>query len=101
MGPAETESDGIHHVTHDGENEGPLSDTLVEAVAAPTGTAPSDLPSLGARIDVAALGGLWDAADPEPPSDGCLTLTYSGFVVVRSIGTVFLCEAAEGVSESV
>jgi hypothetical protein len=94
MGTATTDRGEIHHVHHDGD--GPLSDTLVDAVADLTETAPADLPPLEARINVAALDALWDTDAPERPSAGCLTFTYGGYVVVvRSTGTVFLREATE------
>jgi hypothetical protein len=94
MGTATTDRAEIHHVHHDGD--GPLSDTLVDAVADLTDTAPPDLPPLETRINVAALDALWDTDAPERPSAGCLTFTYGGYVVVvRSTGAVFLREATE------
>ena len=84
----------IHHVHHDGD--GPLSDTLVDAVADLTDTAPADLPPLETRINVAALDTLWETDADRPTAAGCLTFTYGGYVVVvRSTGTVFLREATE------
>ncbi|GAB3327376.1 HalOD1 output domain-containing protein [Haloplanus salinarum] len=92
MSTATTDPERIHHVHHDG-TDGPLSDTLVDAVAALADTDPEDLPPLDSRINVAALDGLWNTAGDERPPDGCLTFTYGGFaVVVRSTGTVFLRE---------
>jgi phosphoribosyl 1,2-cyclic phosphodiesterase len=94
MSAATTNRDEIHHVHHDGD--GPLSDEIVGAVARLTDTAPSDLPPLETRINVAALDALWDTDAPERSSAGCLTFTYGGYVVVvRSTGTVFLREASE------
>lgn len=82
-----------HHVHHDGD--GRLSETLVDAVANLTDTAPADLPPLETRINVAALDALWETDAAERPSAGCLTFTYGGYVVVvRSTGTVFLRESA-------
>lgn len=81
----------VHHVHHDGD--GQLSDTLVNAVASLTDTAPADLPPLETRINVAALDALWETDAPQRPSTGCLTFTYGGYVVVvRSTGAVFLRE---------
>jgi hypothetical protein len=94
MSTATTDRSEIHHVHHDGD--GPLSDTLVDAVADLTDTAPADLPPLETRINVAALDTLWDTDAPDRPSAGCLTFTYGGYVVVvRSTGAVFLREATE------
>lgn len=93
MSTATTDRGEIHHVHHDGD--GQLSDTLVDAVAALTDTAPADLPPLDTRINVAALDALWETA-ADRPTDGCLTFTYGGYVVVaRSTGTVFLRETAD------
>jgi len=94
MGTATTDRGEIHHIHHDG---GSLSDTLVDAVADLTDTAPADLPPLETRINVAALDALWETDAPDRPSAGCLTFTYGGYVVVvRSIGTVFLRETTNG-----
>jgi len=92
MSTATTSRGEVHHVHHDGE--GCLSDTLVDAVADLTDTAPADLPPLGTRINVAALDALWETDAPDRPSAGCLTFTYGGYVVVvQSTGTVLLRDA--------
>jgi len=94
MSTATTDHEEIHHVHHDGD--GRLSDTLVDAVADLTDTAPADLPPLETRINVTALDALWDTDAPDRPSAGCLTFTYGGYVVVvRSTGTVFLRETTD------
>jgi hypothetical protein len=93
MGTAPTDIDAIHHVHHDADGDGPLSATLVDAVASLADTDPADLPPLETRINVAALDALWETDAPESPTAGCLTFTYAGYVVVvRSTGTVFLRE---------
>jgi hypothetical protein len=89
MSTATTNQGPIHRVRHDGD--GRLSDTLLDAVADLTDTAPADLPPLEARINVGALDALWDIDAPDRPTGGCLTFTYAGYaVVVRSTGTVLL-----------
>jgi len=92
MCAATTQRGETHHVLHDGD--GRLSDTLRDAVADLTDTAPADLPPLETRINVAALDDLWNTEAPDRPADGCLTFTYGGYVVVvRSTGAVLLREA--------
>jgi len=93
MSTATTDRGEIHHVHHDGD--GQLSDTLVDAVASLTDTAPADLPPLDDRINVAALDALWET-DADRSAAGCLTFTYGGYVVVvRSTGAVFLRETTD------
>jgi|GEM_PF-6613356 len=93
MSPATTSQGEVHHVHHE---EGRLSDTLVDAVADLTDTAPADLPPLETRINVAALDTLWDTDAADRPSAGCLTFVYGGYVVVvRSTGTLLLREATD------
>jgi hypothetical protein len=92
MCAATTPRGETHHVHHDGD--GRLSDTLRDAVADLTDTAPTDLPPLETRINVDALDALWNTEAPSRPAAGCLTFTYGGYVVVvRSTGTVLLREA--------
>ncbi|MFB6102227.1 MAG: HalOD1 output domain-containing protein [Haloplanus sp.] len=95
MSTVTTNPDEIHHVHHDTDGDGSLSDTLVAAVADLSDTDPADLPPLDTRINVAALDGLWDTDGSDRPSAGCLTFTYGGYtIIVRSTGTVFLRETA-------
>jgi hypothetical protein len=92
MCAATTPRGETHHVHHDGD--GRLSDTLRDAVADLTDTAPADLPPLETRINVDALDALWNTEAPDRSAAGCLTFTYGGYVVVvRSTGTLLLREA--------
>ncbi|WP_049937296.1 HalOD1 output domain-containing protein [Haloplanus natans] len=94
MSTATTNQGEIHRVHHDGD--GRLSDTLVDAVADLTDTAPADLPPLETRINVPALDALWETDAPGRPTAGCLTFTYGGYVVVvRSTGVVLLRETTD------
>lgn len=70
--------DGVTRRVREGES---VTERIVEAVAAVTGTEPLSLPALYGTIDPEALDALFRGNVASPPLDGLVVIAYAGCVV--------------------
>ncbi|WP_433634207.1 HalOD1 output domain-containing protein [Halomicrococcus sp. NG-SE-24] len=86
-----TAKQSTHHLHHEWNDEGWMSDQIVEAVAAYENEDQDELPPLSDSINPAALDTLFEGTDDDATMAGCVTFSYYGYtVLVQSSGQILL-----------
>lgn len=80
-----------HHLRHEWNGDGWISDQIVEAIAEYENEDPRDLPPLSKSINPAALDTAFESIDEDTTMAGCITFSYYGYtVLVQSTGQVLI-----------
>ena len=81
-----------HHLHHEWNGEGFISDQIVEEIAEYENEDPGNLPPLSKSINPTALDTAFEALDDDDATmAGCITFSYYGYtVLVQSTGQVLI-----------
>lgn len=80
-----------HHVHHDWQRDGSVSETILDAIVVYEGEDAADLPPLERSINQDALNSIFERTEVDPGRAGSVTFSYHGYVVVvMSTGQILI-----------